>query len=82
MTRFAALLLLASGCAPAIRQQVDYGRCYHDAFLLQADLARPAAQDGAYPLSGTEGVLLRALVDEATTDEEQDRRVGGVKSGR
>jgi hypothetical protein len=81
MTRFAALLLFASGCAPAIRQQVDYGHCYHDAFAAQADLARPSAQDDAPPLSGPEGLLLRALVDEATTDEEQDQRVGEV-SGR
>lgn len=76
MTRVAALLLITSGCAPAIRQQVGAGRSYQETFAMQADLARPAAQDDAYILSGTEGLALRALVDEATSDEEKDQRVG------
>ncbi|MFH1463574.1 MAG: hypothetical protein ABIO70_04235 [Pseudomonadota bacterium] len=68
-------LLLGAGCNPALRQQVDYGNCYRYAFEQQADLSRPLSVDDAYPLSGKEGLLLRALLDEATGDEEQDKTV-------
>lgn len=63
-------LLLAVGCGNRIHQQYDFGRAYTAAASAQADLTRLFAADAAYALSGREGLQLRILATESTTDTE------------
>ena len=71
---FVALLLAAlTACGHPQTLTYDYGRSFEEAFATQADLTRPSVQNLAYPLSGVEGIALRRLVEEETTDEESGR---------
>ena len=68
-------LLLLFGCGGQIHHQYDHGRAYDETFTQQAQIERPSVQDAAFDLSGTEGLALRALVEEATTDDEDSTQV-------
>ena len=73
MTHRALVLLLPvalSACGHPRQLQYDFGRSYQAALATQADLARPNAADAAYALSGIEGIALRTLATESSTDEE------------
>ena len=70
MNRVLIALLFAAGCAQPTHLQYDFSRSFNAAFTAQADLTRPSAANGAYGLSGTEGLALRQSVVTATTDKE------------
>ena len=71
-TSLVILSVLAAGCGYQAHQY-DHRRAYEEAFATQADLTRESVQGQEYELSGTEGVALRARVEEATTEKkEQD----------
>ena len=72
MTRFLVLTALAaatlaSGCIRPNRLQYDYGRCYSEAYSVQADVGRASVKDNVPALSGVEGMALRAAVVEETS---------------
>jgi hypothetical protein len=69
--KHALLLCLLSACGGPAYHQYDHGRAYDQAFDTQSHLERPSAQGQDYPLSGVEGIELRANVEEATTDTEE-----------
>jgi hypothetical protein len=76
-----ALLLLPLGaCASGHHLQYDHGRAYEAALAAQADLMRPAAADGAYPLTGFEGLALRQRATEDATDQESGKAEGAAKT--
>jgi hypothetical protein len=68
-------LCLLSACAGPLHHQYDHGRAYEQALDTQSHLERPSAQDQDYPLSGEEGIALRANAEEAATDQEQTTNV-------
>lgn len=71
MNRLALFALVGlSACASKTHLQYDYGRAYSGAFTAQSDLSRPSAAKSTYPLTGVEGLALRAEVSKQTTDEE------------
>jgi hypothetical protein len=62
-----AAATLASGCIRPNRLQYDYGRCYSEAYSVQADTGRASVKDNVPALSGIEGLALRqAVIDETT----------------
>lgn len=65
-----AVAALAMGCGYPRHLQYDYGRSFQQSLTQQADLTRPSAANGAYPLSGVDGLEMRARVQEVTTDAE------------
>ena len=67
---FAASLFGLAGCGQPTHLQYDYGRSFQAAFVAQADLSRPSAAHGDYPLSGVEGLALRQAVTKTSTDVE------------
>lgn len=69
--KHALLLCLLSACAGPAVHQYDHGRAYEQAFDTQSHLERPSALGQDYPLSGEEGLALRANVEEAATDTEE-----------
>ncbi|MBN1336279.1 MAG: hypothetical protein JXB39_09985 [Deltaproteobacteria bacterium] len=71
-------LVLAAGCGYQAHQY-DHRRAYDEAFAAQADLTRRTVEGQEFPLSGPEGIALRARVEEATTDKEESDEVGGVE---
>lgn len=82
MTRPALLaaLLPLGACAAGGHLQYDHGRAYEAALAAQADLMRPAAADGAYPITGFEGLLLRQRATEDATDKESGKAEGAAKT--
>ncbi len=68
--KYALLLAALCACSGPLKQY-DHGRAYTEAFDTQSDLDRESAQDDAYPLSGEEGIELRARASEASTDAEE-----------
>lgn len=74
------VLLVLAGCGGKLHQQYDHGRAYDEAFTQQTNLARPSVQDATFELSGAEGLALRALVQEATTDQEDTQAVQDTES--
>ena len=65
-----AVAALAMGCSYPRHLQYDHGRSFQESLNTQADLARPSAANGAYPLTGAAGLALRQRVQEVSTDEE------------
>lgn len=75
LTTTALVLLLAplaSACSGAASRhlQYDYGRCFSEAIVAQADLTRPSVANLEHPLAGVEAQAIRLRVSEAATDEE------------
>lgn len=72
MNRTLLLVPLAGlvACGHPKQLQYDFGRSYERAMSTQADLDRPTAADGAYSLTGIEGIELRKRTTEQTTDAE------------
>lgn len=64
-------IALLAGCGEPTHMQYDFGRCYAEAFAIQSDLSRTSAEGMQYPLTGVEGLEVRARVEEATTDTEE-----------
>ncbi len=75
MTRplFAASLLGLAGCSAKAHLQYDHGRAYLATTAAQADRTRTTATDGAYALTGDEGLELRQRVVESATDAESGK---------
>ena len=65
-----AIAAFAAGCMYPHHLQYDHGRAIQQTMNTQADLGRPSAAGGAYPLSGTAGLALRERVEEVSTDAE------------
>lgn len=73
MTRLLAVLLAPlalSGCGQPTHLQYDHGRAFNAAFEAQSDLTRPSVAKLQVGLTGEEGLRLRQVVIESTTDEE------------
>ena len=75
MTRTSLLLcatglVLGAGCGSPKHLQDSFGQASAAAWEIQADRGRPTVTDGAYPLTGFEGLELRMRVTEESTDEE------------
>ncbi len=66
----AAGLAAMTACGSPRHLQYDFGRAYTSAFVAQADLTRPSVANKQYPLYGIEGVKIRILVQESTTEQE------------
>jgi hypothetical protein len=64
------LPFVLAACGHPRQLQYDFGRAYEASLATQSDLARPNAADAAYPLSGVEGIALRTLATESSTDQE------------
>jgi hypothetical protein len=63
-------LLGATACNAKTHLQYDHGRAYRASMSTQADLSRPSVSAKTYPLTGVEGLALRAEVAKQTTDSE------------
>ena len=64
------LLLAAVGCASPLHLTYDYGRCYTESIVAQADLTRPSVAEAQYSLYGVEAANIRVQVQQQTTDTE------------
>ena len=74
------LLILMAACGHPKTLQYDFGNSYHDTFSTQTDLERQTVEDEAYPMGGTEGLLIRDLATEESTDEESGESEMSVKN--
>lgn len=67
-----AAVVLASplfGCNNARHMQYDFGRATTEAFAAQADLSRPSAATGDYPLQGNEAAAIRLAAIKVSSEE-------------
>ena len=55
------------GCGSPLHLGYDYGRAFSQAMTAQADLTRPTAANEQYALYGIEGVKIRLLVQQSST---------------
>lgn len=75
------LPLAAVACGHPRQLQYDHGRAFQAAMATQADLDRPAAAESAYPITGIEGMELRARATESATDQESGEAEATEKIG-
>ncbi len=66
-------LPILGACVQPYHLQYDYGRAYTESMQLQANLDRPTAATSAYPLDGTEAVVIRANVIKQDTTEKSGK---------
>jgi len=64
------LSLCMSACKAPMHLSYDFGRAYTSTFSVQSDLTRSSVMSAQYPLGGAEGVEIRMLVTEESTDSE------------
>lgn len=62
------LALALSGCAHPRLLQETHGTTFEATMAIQADRGRPTVANAAYPLTGEEGLMVRQMVTEETTE--------------
>lgn len=63
------IALALSGCAHPRLLQESHGSAFEASMALQADRGRPTVANAAYSLTGEEGLLVRKMVTDQTTEE-------------
>lgn len=63
------IALALSGCAHPRLLQENHGSTLETTMAIQADRGRPTVANAAYTLTGEEGLLVRKMVTDQTTEE-------------